>query len=137
MLAQTLVASSGILVLSMGSGHLFGTFLTPLFDARDPELQARMRQVSPRISPRTTMWDAWIGFNASHSLGAMLFGLVYAYLALFHFELLAGSLFLAGLGLAFLASMLVVGAFYWFRVPITGLVIATTLYIAGFALAPG
>src|SRR5262245_7149002 len=135
MLAQTLIAASGVLVLSMGSGHLFGTFLTPLFQTRDPDLKTRMQQVSPRITSRTTMWNAWIGFNASHSLGAMLFGLVYAYLALFHFEFLIGSAFLAALGLAFLASLLVVGAFYWFRVPMTGLVVATTLYVTGFALA--
>jgi hypothetical protein len=27
------------------------------------------------------MWKAWVGFNASHSYGAILFGLVYGYLA--------------------------------------------------------
>jgi hypothetical protein len=30
------------------------------------------------------MWKAWIGFNASHSFGLILFGTVYAYLALAH-----------------------------------------------------
>src|SRR5438046_6957052 len=30
------------------------------------------------------MWRAWVGFNASHSMGAMLFGLVFAFLALAH-----------------------------------------------------
>ena len=135
MLAQTLIASSATVILSMGTGHLFGTFFTPLFQTRDPALEARMRQVSPKITSRTDMWSCWIGFNASHSLGAMLFGLLYGYLALFHFEMLIGSTFLAALGLAFLASFLVVGWRYWFRVPMTGLVVTTVLYVSGFALA--
>ncbi len=28
-----------------------------------------MQQVSPVITRQTTMWKAWVGFNASHSYG--------------------------------------------------------------------
>ncbi|HMC22552.1 MAG TPA: hypothetical protein VKL19_11925 [Thermoanaerobaculia bacterium] len=43
----------------------------------DPELVARMRSSGLRLSrDRTNMWDAWLGFNLSHSLGAILFGVV-------------------------------------------------------------
>ena len=31
------------------------------------------------ITPQTTLWRAWIGFNASHSLAAILFGLAKLY----------------------------------------------------------
>jgi len=39
------------------------------------------------------MWKAWIGFNASHSLGAVLFGQVYGYLVLAHAPMLLSSPF--------------------------------------------
>lgn len=76
---------------------------------RDPALQARMREVSPVISRETTMWKAWIGFNASHGLGAVLFGLVYGYLALAHPAVLFQSAFLLGLGLCLLGAYTALG----------------------------
>ena len=47
------------------------------------------------------MWRAGIGFHASHSAGAMLFSLAYAYLALEPTQLLFKSPFLLTLGLAY------------------------------------
>ena len=60
--------------MSIRSG---GPKLTP----RDPELQSSMSQIAPVITKETTMWRAWVGFNASHSVGAILFGLVFGFLA--------------------------------------------------------
>lgn len=65
---------------------------------------AAMKTVSPRVSRHTTMWRAGTGFHASHSLGAMLFGLVYGYLAL--------------------------ARLYWFKVPFRGILLAACLYAA-------
>jgi hypothetical protein len=53
-----------------------------------------MSQTHLVLTRQTTMWRAWIGFNASHSMGAVFFGLVYGYLALLHVELLFRSPFL-------------------------------------------
>jgi hypothetical protein len=46
------------------------------------------------------MWRCWVGFNASHSLGLILFGLVFGYLALAHGQLLFRSPFLLDVRLA-------------------------------------
>jgi hypothetical protein len=92
-----------------------------------------MKDISPVISRQTTMWKAWIGFNASHSCGAILFGLVYGYLALAHGAMLLGSTFLLLLGLALLAGYAVLGKLYWFSVPFRGIVAASALYAAGLA----
>ena len=81
------------------------------------------------------MWSGWIGFNSSHSLGAMLFGLLYAYLAMFHFSLLAQSLFLSVLGGIFILAFFILAKIYWFRIPFVGIGLSLILYLSGFVLA--
>ncbi len=100
MLAPALIIASSAIVLLLGTLHLIYTFATDKFQPRDPALAERMRQVSPMITRQTSLWRAWVGFNASHSLGAMLFGLVYGYLAWLHPALLleARGLLLIGWG---------------------------------------
>ena len=93
-----------------------------------------MREVSPVLTRQTTMWAAWVGFNASHSLGAMLFGLVYGYLAGFHLPFLLQSRFLVGLGALFLLSLMVLARCYWFRIPLVGVALSMVLYVAAIVV---
>lgn len=130
-LPSLLIALSAAILLLLGSAHLFFTFHGNKFDPRDLSLKARLMEVSPVISRQTTLWRAGIGFHASHSLGAMLFGLVYAYLALLHSAFLFESWFLLGLGLLTLAGYTVLARRYWFSVPLRGVSVATVLYGLG------
>ena len=109
------------------------TRLHSAFAPRDAALKARLMEVSPVISRQMTMWQAWIGFNASHSYGAILFGLVYGYLALLHSSFLFQSWFLLGLGLLALLAYAVLGKVYWFSTPFRGILLATTFYGLGLA----
>ena len=131
MLASLLVAVGALIVLLLGSIHLLYTFRGPKLTPRDPALQASMREVHPVLTRQTTMWKAWIGFNASHSMGAMLFGLVYGYLALAQPQLLFHSPFLLLVGFAMLGGFVVLGKLYWFSIPFAGVSIAFACYIAG------
>jgi len=90
-----------------------------------------MKTVSPVLTRQTTMWKAWVGFNASHSCGALLFGAVYGYLGLAHDEFLFDSPFLLALGALLLAGYAVLGKLYWFSVPYHGIVLSCILYSAG------
>jgi len=63
------------------------------------------------------MWRCWVGFNASHSMGLILFGLVFGYLALAHGQLLFQSTFLLVVGLAMLSGVVVLCKVYFFSVP--------------------
>ena len=90
-----------------------------------------MQEVSPVISGKMSMWEAWVGFNASHSFGAMLFGLVYGYLALAQSAVLFSSWFLLAVGLALLAGCVFLGSRYWFSTPLRGIVLSTALYVSG------
>jgi hypothetical protein len=68
-LSSLLVAGSAAIILLLGLAHLLYTFHGPKLLPRDRELQARMQEVSPVITRQTTMWKAWIGFNASPNFG--------------------------------------------------------------------
>ena len=110
--------------------HLRLTFRGNALHPRDPEVKARLEQELLVITRNTTMWKTWIGFNASHSFGAILFGLVYGDLALVEPAALFGSGFLSTVGLAFLLGYAFLGWRYWFEVPFRGIALATVLYAA-------
>ena len=125
-----LLAASAAIILLLGILHLKITFRGNKLHPRDPALEARMREVSPQITRETTMWKTWIGFNASHSIGAILFGLIYGYLALAHAALLFRSPFLLAVGFLTLAGYCFLGVRYWFSIPFRGITLATALYVA-------
>jgi hypothetical protein len=133
--APFLIVASAAIVLALGILHLIYTFRGPMLRPRDPGLEARMQEVSPGITRQTTMWKAWIGFNASHSAGAILFGAIYGYLALAHAEFLFESKYLCAVGALMLASYLALGRFYWFSIPYRSLLVATVCYVGGVMLA--
>jgi hypothetical protein len=128
-IAITLMTLSTLVLLTLGVLHLVYTFSGAKLMPRDPALQARMNEVHPVITRQTTMWRAWIGFNASHSMGAILFGLVYGFLANAYPELLFNSPFLLAVGLAMLGGFAVLGKVYWFRVPFTGIAVSLACYV--------
>ena len=122
-------------MLLLGFLHLAYTFFTRKLTPRDDELERDMRRVSPRITSQTTMWKAWIGFNASHSLGPILFGVVYGYLSLFAWTLLVHSAFFMGLGIVFFVSYLLLAKLFWFRNPLIIIALAGSLYVLGCVVA--
>lgn len=130
-LASLLIAASAAIILLLGLVHLLYTFRGRKLHPRDAALAARMQEVSPVLTRETTMWKAWIGFNASHSGGAILFGLVFGYLALAQTTVLFQSPFLLCLGLIFLAGYTYLGKVYWFSIPFRGIALATVLYFGG------
>ena len=133
-LARILMLASTGIVLALGALHLLYTFVGPKLWPRDAAARAAMEASPLMLTGETTVWKAWIGFNASHSLGALLFGLVYAYLALVQPDLLFRSTYLQAVGLVMLAALLVLAKAYWFSVPLAGLGLALALYLGGVAL---
>lgn len=121
-------------MLFLGTMHLILTFSGRAFHPRDPALMAAMQADSPRIARATTMWRAAVGFHASHSLGAMLFGLMFGYLALEGAGFLFHTLFLLFLGMAVLLAYLYLAWRYWFSTPLRGIALASLLYASGMAI---
>jgi hypothetical protein len=124
-----MVLSSGI-VLAIGIIHCVYTFWGSKLTPRDPAVQVAMGQTSLVLTKETTIWRCWVGFNASHSMGLILFGLIYGYLALAQSQLLYRSPFLLIVGLVTLIGFLALAKAYWFSIPLAGIGIALACYVA-------
>jgi hypothetical protein len=129
-----MVLSAGIVFL-LGVAHLAYTFWGSNLTPRDPALQISMSQVAPVITNETTMWRCWVGFNASHSMGLILFGLVFGFLGLAHSQLLFQSPFLLVVGLAVLVGFVLLSKAYFFSAPLTGVSISLACYVASVVLS--
>jgi hypothetical protein len=132
--APVLIIISAAVILLLGLVHLLYTFRGNKLHPCDAELKSRMQAVSPVLTRQTTMWKAWVGFNASHSYGAILFGMVYGYLALLHSAFLFQSTYLLLLGLVLLGGYVFLGKRYWFSVPFRSIVVATVCYVIALLL---
>jgi hypothetical protein len=77
------------------------------------------------------MWRAWVGFNFSHSLGAVLFGM-----------LCIGAGVVIGATPTWILLLLVliavaylgVSVLYWFRIPTAGIAIATACLLLAWLM---
>src|SRR5215469_10669009 len=135
MISRILIAACAAIILFFGSMHLAYMFFTDQLTPVEGQMETAMQHVRPRISGGTTMWKAWVGFNISHSMGLILFGLIYGYLTVCQWEVLQRSYFLSGLGLLVLVGYVVLARVFWFRDPLIGVSAATLLYVAGFIYA--
>lgn len=134
MLPTTLVLIGSGLVFFLGLAHLFLTYFSRAFYPRDRRIEEAMKTDHPVITRQTTLWRGQIGFHASHSLGAMIFGLVYGYLALRHSDLLLQSRFLMSVGTISLLMYLVLAKLYWFIVPLVGIGVAFGCFACAFSM---
>ena len=126
---------SASIVFTLGVVHLVYTFWGTNLTPRDPALQISMNQISPVITSETTMWRCWVGFNATHSMGLILFGLVFGFLVLAPDQLLFRSPFLLVVGLAMLVGFVVLSKFYFFSAPLKGVSVSLACYVASIALS--
>ncbi len=135
MAAKILMVLSASIVFTLGVVHFAYTFWGTNLTPRDPALQISMSQISPVITKETTMWRCWVGFNASHSMGLILFGLVFGFLALAHGQLLFQSPFLLVVGLAMLGGLVVLSKLYFASVPLAGISISLACYVASIVVS--
>jgi lysylphosphatidylglycerol synthetase-like protein (DUF2156 family) len=124
--------------LFLGTAHAIATPLRP--DAprglspADHALIDSMSTATVRLTRRTTMWLAWIGFNFSHSLGAVLFGLVVVLVGRSDVSFRAEALCFGPLAMIVSGVYLVLAVKYWFRTPIVGCGLSFVLFLLSWAL---
>ncbi|OYU44556.1 MAG: hypothetical protein CFE44_12330 [Burkholderiales bacterium PBB4] len=126
--ATLLFIASATVIGTLGSIHGLYTFYGNKLHPRDAATLQAMQHSHPVLTRETTVWKATLGFNASHSLGAILFALVFGYLAGWHGPFLKESLFLQGLGLATLLVYWALARRYWFSIPRRGIALTCALY---------
>ena len=88
---------------------------------RDQGVAEAMSRTTPRLTARTDIWRAWVGFNYSHSLGAALFGLFVGLIGRSAESYAMNAALAVPLALGVALCYLVVGIKYWFRTPIIGI----------------
>lgn len=112
----------------LGSLHLIYTFFSNKFDPYDPAIKLQLKETSLVINKNTQFWKAWVGFNASHSLGPILMAVFYLPLAIQYDQILQDSVWLSTLPLIIGMVYLILAKKYWFIVPTIGMSLATIFF---------
>ena len=131
-----LMAVAPAIVGWLGLGHLVTLSAGPKLRP-DDDLAARLEASVVPLSDATNMMRLWVGFNASHALGALVFSLSSGYLALAHDDTFFETPYLSVVGAAYLLAMLAASIRYWFNIPSIGLGIATLAFLTGAVLGVG
>ena len=133
-MAQILLIIGASIFGVLGAAHLMYTFFTNKFEAHDSSVTQAMKGTSPILTKETSIWDAWVGFNASHSLGAMLVAAVYIPLTTSYFNIIQQSVWFSFLPTLVGMSYLVLAKKYWFRIPFFGVLISTLCFVGAAVL---
>lgn len=133
---SALLEIGGGIFTVLGVLHAIYTFLDIRKPRRlvpdDPAVAAAMVRSHLRLTRgRTTMWQAWVGFNFSHSLGVVMFGALCIATGTV-ITPVASSGWVLVLLPAIGSLYLVIAATYWFRIPIAGSAIATACLFAAW-----
>lgn len=131
---KILLVTGSLIFLALGTLHLLYTFFSTKFLPRDPTVEVAMKGTSPRLTKETTMWRAWIGFNASHSTGAMLFGIVILILTTAYFQVLQESVAIQMVILINSLFYLFLAKRYWFRIPFWGMFVSCLCFLLALTL---
>jgi len=134
MYEQILLITGAIIFGTLGTVHLIYTFFSDKFNAFDSNVTKAMKNTSPLLTKQTTMWKAWVGFNASHSLGAMLVTAFYVPLALNNMSVIRDNLWFSILPVFISLSYLALAKKYWFKIPFIGVLISTACFIGAATL---
>ena len=133
-MAQILLIIGASIFGVLGTTHLMYTFFTNKFEAHDSSVTEAMKGTSPILTKETSVWEAWVGFNASHSLGAMLVAAVYIPLTMSYFNVIQQSVWFSILPTLVGLSYLVLAKKYWFRIPFFGVLISTLCFVGAAVL---
>ena len=121
-LSRYLYLAGALPFFVLGTAHALATPLAPSdvkgLSPSDPQLAEAMTRSGLRLTRRTDMWRAWVGFNFSHSLGVFVFA-AFVFVtgrsaSVFAIEAHIGIpfAFVVAVGYLWLARR------YWFRTPL-------------------
>jgi len=138
MIVATLLGIAGFIYVLLGTLHALYTALDIRKPRRivpdDPAVIAAMQNSKIRLTRgQSTMWQGWVGFNFSHSLGAVFFGAAICFIAATRESNALPPWVLPVLTIVSTAY-LSLALKYWFRIPVLGTALATLCLAAAWAL---
>jgi hypothetical protein len=123
-MAQFLLAIGGTIFLVLGIAHgaltLRDISQPRAFTPTDDAVRIAMQGARLALNPRINLWQAWLGFNLSHSLGLVLFGGALLLLAWRHFPAFAASPLFGAAAAIVAGTYLVLALKFWFWGPALG-----------------
>lgn len=138
-MSQILVIVAASVFLLLGGAHGILTLKDlknpKAFTPRDPELRKAMQQSSIGFHRTINLWDAWMGFNLSHSLGLILFGAAYLHVGVFEPIAFARSPLLQACAVVVSAIYLILSLKFWFSKPAIGSAIGLVCFALAASLA--
>jgi hypothetical protein len=137
--AQALLAVAGLIVLGMGTLHGLLTLRDVgnprAFTPTDESVRVAMQNARLAFNPRANLWQAWLGFNLSHSLGVALSGGALLLLAGPCFPAFATSHLVQAFAAGLAAVYLVLSLRFWFWGPALGSGLALLCVLAAIVSA--
>lgn len=122
----------------LGVAHALATPLTPEqtkgLSPRDPAYRRGMSAQFPILTRRTNLWLGWVGFNLSHSLGVVLFGVVVLLVGRTQATFQAAGPTFVPLAVVVSGLYLAIGLRYWFRTPIVGIAVSSVCFVTSWLL---
>ncbi len=134
MTARYLWEAGSAIIAIMGVLHLRGTFFRNALHPRSEKLEAEMKTAPLVLTDKLMMWKSWIGFNATHSSGAIFTGVLNFYLAYRYFHVLQADIFFPLLTILMTGFYVWVAGKYWFKTVLLLLSVALLLFMVSFAL---
>jgi hypothetical protein len=135
--SRTLFLFGALPFVIRGLAHAFHTPRAPAeskgLSPRDPALREAMVRETLLLTRRTNLWLCWVGFNLSHSLGAVLFGVVVLLVGRTPASFQAQAGVFLPLAVVVSGVYLVLGLRYWFRTPILGIAVSSACFLAAWA----
>ncbi len=101
----------------------------------DDNVRMLMLNSTLRLTRQTTMWRAWLGFNISHGMGVLFFGLIYMIVAASDFGVLLRMPLLLYLAPLMACCYVILAMKYWFHIPAIGSVAGFICFVVGVILA--
>lgn len=137
-MAQLLLVAGAVPFLMLGGSHVILALrdfsLPRTFTPTDEGVRHAMQKSVVAMSPRSNLWDAWMGFNLSHGLGLVLFSGGLIFVAWRHFSLFAHSQFMQAAALVVSAAYFVIAARFFFREPAVGAALGFACFSASVVL---
>lgn len=121
--------------LILGTIHLLYTFYSNKFSSKNKKVIEEMKSSRLILTKETTIWKAWIGFNASHSSGAMFIGIINIYLALFYFNTVVNNPFFYLINIITTFFYLWLAKKYWFKIPFLGILTTFLCFLSVFLIS--
>lgn len=138
-MAQNLLAGAGVIFLVLGTLHGVLTLRDVgnprAFTPTDRSVRVAMQGARLAFNPRINLWQAWLGFNLSHSVGVVLTGGGLLLLAGPWFPVFAGSRLVQGGAAAIAVVYLVLSLRFWFWGPALGSGVALVCILAAIMSA--